>query len=76
MDMASVELFEGQSQTVKITGGWMNGGVESLTWESSDTSILKITRSTPMQVQFEALKTGSAKIIAKISSKEEEVYPS
>lgn len=72
LDMASVELFEGQSQTVKITGGWMNGGVESLTWESSDTSILKITRSTPMQVQFEALKTGSAKIIAKISSKEEE----
>lgn len=72
LNMASVELFEGQSQTVKITGGWMNGGVESLTWESSDTSILKITRSNPMQVQFEALKTGSAKIIAKISSKEEE----
>lgn len=72
LDMASVELFEGQSQTVKITGGWVNGGVESLTWESSDTSILEITQQTPMQVQFKALKTGSAKIIAKISSKKDE----
>ena len=39
---------------------------------SSDTSILEITRQNPGQVQFKALKTGSAKIIAKISSKEEE----
>ena len=72
LDMASVELFEGQSQTVKITGGWVNGGVESLTWESSDKSILEITQQNPMLVQFKALKTGSAKIIAKISSKKDE----
>lgn len=72
LDMASVELFEGQSQTVKITGGRVNGGVESLTWESSDKSILEITQQNPMLVQFKALKTGSAKIIAKISSKKDE----
>ena len=71
LDMASVELFEGQSQTVMVKGGWLNNK-ETLKWESSDTSILEITRQNPGQVQFKALKTGSAKIIAKISSKEEE----
>lgn len=72
LDMVSVELFEGQSQTVKISGGWVNGRVEDLAWESSDPSILEITRPNPMQVQFKALKTGSAKIIAKISPKGDE----
>ena len=71
LDMASVELFEGQSQTVMVKGGGLNNK-ETLKWESSDTSILEITRQNPGQVQFKALKTGSAKIIAKISSKEEE----
>lgn len=67
LSASELEIFDnGQTQQIKVTAGWGGKG-ETLTWESSDATVLEIASSTPMFVNYKPLKVGSAKIIGKIT---------
>lgn len=73
LNMASVELFEGEEQTISVSRQTPLEQNEKIKWSSSDETILEIIpQPNYMQVKFKALKAGDAKIIAQVVSSDDE----
>lgn len=73
LEMANVELFEGEEQTISVSRQSSLEKNEKIKWSSSDETILEIIpQPNYMQVKFKALKAGDAKIIAQVVSSDDE----